>query len=113
MQRLRDFQQLYDLVKNQRNKFVNLIQASSQSISEMKEKIKILLNEVEILRNESLQKDMALQKERLGHGNSFYARDQLRVEQNRNITLEKESKGKVNYEGLQPTGYCHFTLPPL
>lgn len=25
-QRLRDFQQLYDLVKNQRNKFVNLIQ---------------------------------------------------------------------------------------
>ena len=39
---------------------------------------------------------MALQKERLGHGNSFYARDQLRVEQNRNITLEKESKGKVD-----------------
>ena len=76
----------------------------------MKEKTKILMNEVEILRNESLQKDMALQKERLGHGNSFYARDQLRVEQNRNITLEKESKGKVDHEGLQPTGYCH-SLP--
>ena len=39
---------------------------------------------------------MALQKERLGHGNSFYARDQRRVEQNRNITLEKESKGRVD-----------------
>ena len=56
-----------------------------------------------ILRNESLQKDMALQKERLGHGNSFYARDQLRVEQNRNITLEKAVKGKVDREGLPPS----------
>ena len=94
--RLKEFSALYDVVKNERNKYVNLIQASSQALAEMKEKIKILLNEVEILRNESLQKDMALQKERLGHGNSFYARDQLRVEQNRNITLEKESKGKVD-----------------
>lgn len=30
--RVKEFQQLYDLVKNQRNKFVNLIQAASQSI---------------------------------------------------------------------------------
>ena len=103
----------YDIVKTDRNKYVNQIQSSTQALAEMKEKTKILMNEVEILRNESLQKDMALQKERLGHGNSFYARDQLRVEQNRNITLEKESKGKVDHEGIQPTGYCHFTLPPL
>ena len=40
--RLKEFQQLYDLVKNQRNKFVNMIQTSTQSIAEMKEKLKIL-----------------------------------------------------------------------
>ena len=108
--KLREFSKLYDIVKTDRNKYVNQIQSSTQALAEMKEKTKILMNEVEILRNESLQKDMALQKERLGHGNSFYARDQLRVEQNRNITLEKESKGKVDHEGLQPTGYCH-SLP--
>ena len=89
-----DRPKLYDIVKTDRNKYVNQIQSSTQALAEMKEKTKILMNEVEILRNESLQKDMALQKERLGHGNSFYARDQLRVEQNRNITLEKESKGR-------------------
>ena len=94
--KLREFSKLYDIVKTDRNKYVNQIQSSTQALAEMKEKTKILMNEVEILRNESLQKDMALQKERLGHGNSFYARDQLRVEQNRNITLEKESKGKVD-----------------
>jgi len=39
----------------------------SQALAEMKEKIKILLNEVEILRNESLAKDKALAKERSQH----------------------------------------------
>ena len=57
--RLKEFSALYDVVKNERNKYVNLIQASSQALAEMKEKIKILLNEVEILRNESLAKDKA------------------------------------------------------
>lgn len=37
--------------------------SSSQALAEMKEKIKILLNEVEILRNESLARDRALTEE--------------------------------------------------
>lgn len=44
--RLKEFSALYDVVKNERNKYVNLIQASHQALAEMKEKIKILLNEV-------------------------------------------------------------------
>ena len=50
--RLKEFSALYDVVKNERNNYVNHIQASSQALAEMKEKIKILQNEVEILRNE-------------------------------------------------------------
>ncbi|CAK4502528.1 unnamed protein product, partial [Aphanomyces euteiches] len=65
--RLKEFSALYDIVKNERNKYVNLIQASSQALAEMKEKIKILHNEVEVLRNESVAKDKALTKERLAH----------------------------------------------
>ena len=57
MSRVRDFQQLYDLVKNQRNRFVNLIQAARQGICEMKEKLRITLNELEILRTESAKKE--------------------------------------------------------
>ena len=57
--RLRDFSKLYDMVKSDRNKYVNQIQASAQALAEMKEKIKILQNEVEILRNESVSKDKA------------------------------------------------------
>lgn len=81
--RLKEFSALYDVVKNERNKYVNLIQASSQALAEMKEKIKILNNEVEILRNESLAKDKALQKEQSNHQNSKTQRDQHRLDLNK------------------------------
>lgn len=48
--RLKEFSALYDVVKNERNKYVNLIQASHQALAEMKEKIKILHNEVRLVR---------------------------------------------------------------
>ncbi len=37
-----------------------MIQASAQAVAEMKEKIKIVQNEIEILRNESMAKDKSL-----------------------------------------------------
>jgi hypothetical protein len=40
--RLREFGALYDVVKNERNKYVNLIQASHQALAEMREKIKVI-----------------------------------------------------------------------
>ena len=45
------------MIKNERNKCVNLIQTSTQKAAEMKEKIKILQNEIEILRTAVMQKD--------------------------------------------------------
>jgi hypothetical protein len=44
--RLKEFSALYEVVKNERNKYVNLIQSSAQALAEMKEKIRILNNEV-------------------------------------------------------------------
>lgn len=51
-----DFEKLYDLVKNQRNKFVNLIQAAGQSTTEMRDKLKVLMNELNILHSEVVSK---------------------------------------------------------
>lgn len=80
---LKEFSALYDVVKNERNKYVNLIQTSSQALAEMKEKIKILHNEVEVLRNESLAKDKALVKEKLAHSTAQCSRDSLRLDTNK------------------------------
>ena len=51
--KLEHFKSLYEEVKSARNKYVNLIQNSSQDLAELKERIKILQNELEILKNES------------------------------------------------------------
>lgn len=55
--RLKEFAKLYDVIKNERNKCVNLIQTSTQKAAEMKEKIKMLQNEIEILRHTVNDKD--------------------------------------------------------
>lgn len=96
LHRLRDFQQLYDLVKNQRNKFVNLITASSQSIAEMKEKLKILANEIDILRLESVNKDKLLSKAHSEHTNSMADRDQVRGEINKCAVQFQEKQDTVD-----------------
>lgn len=92
MSRLKDFQQLYNLVKNQRNKFVSLIQSSSQSISEMKEKLKVLSNEVEILRNESANKDKMLSKAHSDYSSVKVERDQERNDLNKELYRVKEKQ---------------------
>ena len=48
-------------MKSARNKYVNLIQNSSQDLAELKERIKILQNELEILKNESAEKNKTIQ----------------------------------------------------
>ena len=93
---LKDFTQLYELVRNQRNKFVALIQASSQSIAEMKEKLKILSNEAEILRVEAVSKDRLLSKAGHDHSSAASERDQLRVALNRCALQFRERQASVD-----------------
>ncbi|GAX79502.1 hypothetical protein CEUSTIGMA_g6943.t1 [Chlamydomonas eustigma] len=78
--RIRDYEKLYNLVKNQRNKFVNLIQAANQSTTEMKDKSKVLNNETEILHSEVMTKDKLLGQSRSQHSSALSERDQLRIE---------------------------------
>ncbi|RYG53250.1 hypothetical protein EON66_08805 [archaeon] len=73
--RLKQFAAMYEVVKTERNTFANNIQAASQTIAEMRERIKILHNEVDILQNESTAKDKALAKERQAHGMAAAQRD--------------------------------------
>lgn len=55
--RLAEWAKKYDVVKNERNKCLNKIQVCTQKVSEMREKIKILSNEMEILRTSSTKKE--------------------------------------------------------
>lgn len=104
--RLNSFIALYEEVKNARNKYVSLIQNSSQDLAEMKERIKILQNEVEILRNECSEKDRDLVDIKHNVTIAVYKRDSQRAELNKcdfkcknkqNISSQKVNEGdKLN-----------------
>ena len=96
--RLKEFSALYEVVKNERNKYVNLIQSSSQALAEMKEKIRILNNELEILRNEGVSKDKALSKERMSHQQAFNQRDGLRQEMNKLLSEYRQKQSVVEQQ---------------
>ena len=83
LQRLREYAQMYDVVKNERNKYVNMIQASTQRAAEMKEKVKILQNEIEILRHEAFTKDKFLARSKFELQNMYAARDALQNDTNK------------------------------
>lgn len=61
--RLKQFASLYDVVKSEKNSYAVAIQQSHQAASEMRERLKILKNEVDILLNECAAKEKALTKE--------------------------------------------------
>jgi len=82
-QKQKEFCTMYEVVKNERNKYMTHIQKSSQHLSEMKEKLKILQNEVEILRMESAFKDKQLQKVKQDAQRLEVFQDQLQNEKTR------------------------------
>ena len=94
--RIRDFQQLHDMVKNQRNRFVNLIQAARQGIAELREKQRIVTNELDILRLESSNKDSSLAERRAALQKSIAERNALRATLNRHGIDFRERSSKVD-----------------
>mmetsp|Transcript_21447 Transcript_21447/g.48557 ORF Transcript_21447/g.48557 Transcript_21447/m.48557 type:complete len:922 (-) Transcript_21447:40-2805(-) len=96
--RLKEFSALYEVVKNERNKYVNLIQSSAQALAEMREKIRILHNEVEILNNERTAKDLALAKENALHQSAMNQRDGLRQDLNRLLSEYRAKQSMVEQQ---------------
>ena len=47
--RLKEFLALYEIIKSERNKLLGSIQGGSQVLTEMKEKVRLLLNEVNVI----------------------------------------------------------------
>eukprot|EP01022_Parablepharisma_sp_SALTPOND_P017426 TRINITY_DN277_c0_g2_i3.p2 TRINITY_DN277_c0_g2~~TRINITY_DN277_c0_g2_i3.p2 ORF type:complete len:812 (+),score=225.35 TRINITY_DN277_c0_g2_i3:5780-8215(+) len=92
--RLDSFVAMYENVKNERNKYVTMIQNCSQALAENKEKIKILQNEVEILRNELLEKEQNLRdkQHKLKREIFEHERQAKEISQLRDVFGEKQAQ---------------------
>ncbi|XP_003782665.1 coiled-coil domain-containing protein 146 [Otolemur garnettii] len=75
--RLREFATLYDTIRNERNKFVNLLHKAHQKVNEIRERHKMSLNELEILRNSAVIQERKLQNSMLKHANNVTIRESM------------------------------------
>lgn len=75
--RLREFAALYDTIRNERNKFVNLLHKAHQKVNEIRERHKMSLNELEILRNSAVSQERKLQNAMLKHSNNVTIRESM------------------------------------
>ncbi|OCT89167.1 coiled-coil domain-containing protein 146 [Xenopus laevis] len=99
--RLKEFAKMYDIIRNERNKCVSLIQTAMQRASELREKIKIIANEMEILRNNVVNKDRQLQKIKLKENNNQMVRDSLQKDLSRVRVHLEELKEKREQQKMQ------------
>ncbi|XP_010138084.1 PREDICTED: coiled-coil domain-containing protein 146, partial [Buceros rhinoceros silvestris] len=68
---LQGFAKMYDVIQNEKDKCVNLVHAAQQKASEIKNRVKLLGNEIENLRNAVITKERKLQKQHLKNTNNL------------------------------------------
>ncbi|XP_053572509.1 coiled-coil domain-containing protein 146 [Bombina bombina] len=99
--RLNEFSKMYNIIRNERNKCVSLILVATQRAAEMREKAKIIANEIEILRTNVALKDRQLQKTRLKQSNNHMVRDSLRKDLGRVGIYLQELKEKREEQKME------------
>ncbi|KAG9339121.1 hypothetical protein JZ751_024152 [Albula glossodonta] len=98
--RLNVFAKLYDVIKAERSKCVNLIQVATQRSSEMREEWEILENDIEIMRNSVISKDKQLQKSRMKRVHSEYIRDSLKKDISKTLHTLHEMEERRSEQNL-------------
>nr|KAF6469088.1 coiled-coil domain containing 146 [Molossus molossus] len=92
--RLGEFANLYDTIRNERNKFVNLLHKAYQQVNEIKERYKMSLNELEILRNSAVSQERKLQNSMLKHANNVTIRESMQNDVYKIVAKLQEMKEK-------------------
>jgi len=87
---LKELELVYQVVKNEKNKFVTQISNSHQRQTEMKEKVRILSNETEILRTSVLEKDAKVHKK----AQEFNDMKQRQIQHQNNMTKIKNENNE-------------------
>ncbi|KAB0404364.1 hypothetical protein E2I00_018210, partial [Balaenoptera physalus] len=92
--RLREFAKLYDTIRNERNKFINLLHKAHQKVNEIKERHKMSLNELEILRTSAVTQETKLQNSMLKHANNITIRESMQNDVCKIVAKLQEMKEK-------------------
>ncbi|KAK8837728.1 hypothetical protein M9Y10_036263 [Tritrichomonas musculus] len=110
--KLSECSEMYEKVKLDRNKNVNHIQTSRQLIVEYKEKIRILENEVEVLRAEFEQVDAAVKLQKNDLMQAFKRRDATKSDLKNAELAYKDLQGKIDFQ-MNETSRLNLVLQNL
>ena len=91
-------------MQSQRNKFAQLIEAGKQTKSEMGEKLRVLANEIDILRSESGDKEIKLVHAHAQLTGAMTARDVLRQDINKRAVVLRESRDRIDEQANEIEG---------
>uniref|UniRef100_A0A663EGU8 Coiled-coil domain containing 146 n=1 Tax=Aquila chrysaetos chrysaetos TaxID=223781 RepID=A0A663EGU8_AQUCH len=91
---LQGFAKMYEVIQNERNKCINLVHAAQQKASEIKNRVKLLGNEIENLRNTVITKERKLQKQHLKNTNNVAITDSLKSDYCKIVQIMHEMKEK-------------------
>uniref|UniRef100_A0A0P6J8G7 Coiled-coil domain-containing protein 146 n=1 Tax=Heterocephalus glaber TaxID=10181 RepID=A0A0P6J8G7_HETGA len=92
--RLKEFAKLYDAIRNERNKFVNLLHKAHQKVNEIRERHKMSLNELEILRSSAVTQERKLQNSLLKQANNITIRESMRSDVSKIVSKVQEMREK-------------------
>lgn len=87
---------LFHEVQSQRNKFAQFIEAGKQTKAETGEKLRVLANEIDILRGESGDKEIKLVHAHAQLTSAMTARDVLRQDINKRAMTFREGRDKID-----------------
>ena len=105
---MREYSELYEKVKMDRNRHVNTIQTSKQLVMEMKEKIKILENEVQVLRGEFDQIAFAVQHQKNELAEAFKKRDATKVALKKSQLAYLDLQAKIDFQAGETDRLNHI-----
>ncbi|XP_042324598.1 coiled-coil domain-containing protein 146 [Sceloporus undulatus] len=91
---MKEFAKMYDIVRHERNKLVNLVHCARQKTNEIKERVKMLDNEMEILRHNVVIKERKLQKYQLKLSNNIAIKESIHCDVGKIYQTLQEMKEK-------------------
>ncbi|KAK8878679.1 hypothetical protein M9Y10_005459 [Tritrichomonas musculus] len=106
--KMREYSELYEKVKIDRNKNVNTIQTSKQLIVELKEKIKILENETEVLRREYEQIAFSVKQQKNELVQAYKKRDATKVDLKQSEIRYQELMSKIDFQAGETERMNHI-----
>lgn len=104
-----DIERLYESIKKEKNRCLNLVQSAQHASSEASEKLNILMSELEVVRDMSMEKEKALIKARRDLANCYLGRDAARSELSQLIGQSRKFEAKID-ENIATIDRCNNQL---